>query len=163
MGNRSTLSNTHYLPSGYPSSDRNRCACSVKGRRKVLDTKRFDYTPLEGIQEISYLLVAYKSARRYHQEYKRKMMKVQRRGQTKKQMKKKSHKNLQRRIIKSNRNMAKGVEGCAWCKDKETKTRPMAKNILKMIVLASYKNMPSFKLQRSVSGNGASVQEIEVV
>jgi len=77
----------------------------------VLDTKRFDYTLLEGIQEISYLLVAYRSARRYHHEYERKTMKVQRRGQTKKQMKKKSHKNLQRRIVKSNRNIAKGSTG----------------------------------------------------
>src|SRR6266404_3845129 len=115
------------------------------------------------MQEISYLLLVYISAQRYHQEYERKMINVQRRGQTKKQMKKKSHKSLQRRIVKSNRNMAKGVEGHAWCKDKKTKARPMMKNILKMIILAAYKNMPSFKLQRSVSGNGASVQEIEVV
>src|SRR6266404_8103122 len=111
----------------------------VKGRQRVSDTKHFDYLLLEGIQEISYLLVAYRSARRYHHEYERKTIKVQRQGQTKKQMKKKSHKNLQRSIVKSNRNMAKRVEGCAWCKDKETKTRPMTKNILKMIVLASYK------------------------
>src|SRR5882762_4447385 len=140
-----------------------RCACSVKGRRKVLDTKHFDYTLLEGIQEISYLLVAYKRAWRYHHEYERKTMKVQRRGQTKKQMKKKSHRNLQRSIVKSNRNMAKGVEGRAWCKNKKTKTRPMTKNIFEMVILAAYKDMPTLELQRSVSSDGASVQEIKVV
>ncbi len=118
----------------------------MKGRRKVSDTKRFDYLLLEGIQEISYLLVAYRSARRYHQEYERKTIKVQRWGQTKKQIKKKSHKNLQRSIIKSNRNMAKGVEGRVWCKDKKTKTRPMTKNIFKMVILAAYKDVPTFKL-----------------
>ncbi len=123
----------------------------------MLDTKHFDYLLLGDVQEISYLLVAYRSARRYHQEYKRKTIKVQRRGQTKKQMKKKSHKNLQRSIVKSNRNMAKGVEGRAWCKDKKTKARPMTKNILKMIILAAYKDVSSFELQGSVSGNGASV------
>ena len=127
------------------------------------DTKHFDYLLLEGIQEISYLLVAYRSVRRYHQEYKRKTIKVQRRGQMKKQMKKKSHKNLQRRIIKSNRNMAKGVEGCVWCKNKKTKTRPMTKDIFKMIVLAVYKDVSTLELQRPVSRNGASVQEIKVV
>jgi len=123
----------------------------------VLDTKRFDYTLLEGIQEISYLLVAYRSARRYHHEYERKTIKVQRRGQTKKQMKKKSHKNLQRSIVKSNRNMAKGVEGRVWCKNKRTKTRPITKDVLKMIILAAYKDVPSFELQGPISGNGASV------
>ena len=129
----------------------------------MLDTKRFDYTLLEGIQEISYLLVAYRSARRYHHEYERKTIKVQRRGQTKKQMKKKSHKNLQRSIVKSNRNMAKGVEGRAWCKNKKAETRPMAKNVLKMIILAAYKDMPTLELQRPVSRNRASIQEIKVV
>ena len=78
-------------------------------------------------------------------------------------MKRKSHKNLQRRIVKSNRNMAKGVDGHAWCKDKKTKTRPMTKNIFEMVILAAYEDVPSLKLQRPVSGNGASVQEIEVV
>ena len=112
----------------------------------MADTKRFDYSSLGGVQEISYLLVAYKRDRRYHHEYERKTMKVQRRGQTKKQMKKKSHKNLQRRIVKSNRNMAKGVEGRAWCKDKQTKARPMTKNILKMIVLRTYEDMSTFEL-----------------
>ena len=135
----------------------------MNGRRRVLDTKRFDYTLLEGIQEISYLLVAYRSARRYHHEYERKTMKVQRRGQTKKQIKKKSHKNLQRRIVKSNRNMAKGVEGRAWCKDKQTKARPVTKNILKMIILGTHEDVPTLELQVSVSGDGASVQEIEMV
>ncbi len=135
----------------------------MNGRRRVLDTKRFDYTLLEGIQEISYLLVAYRSPRRYHHEYERKTMKVQRRGQTKKQMKKKSHKNLQRRIVKSNRNMAKGVEGRAWCKDKQTKARPVTKNILKMIILGTHEDVPTLELQVSVSGDGASVQEIEMV
>ena len=91
------------------------------------------------------------------------MIRDQRRGQTKKQMKKKSHKNLQRSIVKSNRNMAKGVEGRAWCKNKKTKMRPMTKDIFEMIILTAYKDMPSFELQRSVSRNGASVQEIEVV
>ena len=134
----------------------------MNGRRRVLDTKRFDYTLL-GIQEISYLLVAYRSARRYHHEYERKTIKVQRRGQTKKQMKKKSHKILQRRIVKSNRNMAKGVEGRAWCKDKQTKARPVTKNILKMIILWTHKDVPTLELQVTVSGNGASVQEIEMV
>src|SRR6266404_1015859 len=118
----------------------------VKGRQRVSDTKHFDYLLLEGIQEISYLLVAYKSARMYHQEYERKTIKVQRRGQTKKQMKKKSQRNLQRSIVKSNRNMAKRVEGRAWCKNKETKTRPMTKDIFKMVVLAAYKDVPSFEL-----------------
>ena len=66
-------------------------------------------------------------------------------------MKKKSHRNLQRRIVKSNRNMAKGVEGCAWCKNKKTKTRPMMKNIFEMVVLVAYKDVPSFELQRTVS------------
>ena len=135
----------------------------MNGRRRVLDTKRFDYTLLEGIQEISYLLVAYRSARRYHHEYERKTMKVQRRGQTKKQMKKKSHKNLQRSIVKSNRNMAKGVEGRAWCKDKKTKARPMTKNIFKMIILGAYKDVPTLELQITVGGDGASVQEVEMV
>jgi len=129
----------------------------------VLDTKHFDYLLLEGIQEISYLLVAYRSAQRYHHEYKRKMIKVQRRGQTKKQIRKKSQRNLQRRIVKSNRNMAKGVEGCAWCKDKKTKTRPVMKNIFKMVVLAAYEDMPSLELQRPISGDGVSVQKIEMV
>ena len=90
-------------------------------------------------------------------------MKVQRRGQTKKQIKKKSHKNLQRRIVKSNRNMAKGVEGRAWCKDKQTKARPVTKNILKMIILGAHEDVPTLELQVSVSGDGASVQEIEMV
>ncbi len=135
----------------------------VNGRRRVSDTKHFDYLLLEGIQEISYLLVAYRSAQRYHQEYERKTMKVQRRGQTKKQMKKKSHKNLQRSIVKSNRNMAKRVEGCAWCKNKKTKTRPMMKDIFKMVVLAAYKDVPSLELQRPISRDGASIQKIKVV
>ncbi len=129
----------------------------------MLDTKHFDYLLLEGIQEISYLLVAYRSAQRYHHEYKRKMIKVQRRGQTKKQIRKKSQRNLQRRIVKSNRNMAKGVEGCAWCKDKKTKTRPVMKNIFKMVVLAAYEDMPSLELQRPISGDGVSIQKIEMV
>ena len=129
----------------------------------MLDTKCFDYSSLGGIQEISYLLVAYRSARRYHHKYARKTIKVQRRGQTKKQMKKKSQRNLQRSIVKSNRNMAKRVKGRAWCKNKRTKTRPMAKNVLKMIILAAYKDMPTLELQRSVSSDGASVQEIKVV
>jgi len=118
----------------------------VNGRRKVLDTKCFDYTLLEGIQEISYLLVAYKRDRRYHHKYARKTIKVQRQGQTKKQMKKKSQRNLQRSIVKSNRNMAKRVEGRAWCKNKRTKTRPITKDIFKMVVLAAYKDVPSFEL-----------------
>ena len=67
---------------------------------------------------------------------------------TKKQMKKKSHKNLQRSIIKSNRNMAKGVKGRAWCKNKKTKVRPMTKDILKMIILVAYKDVPTLELQR---------------
>src|SRR5882762_164968 len=112
-----------------------RCACSVKGRRRVLDTKHFDYLLLEGIQEISYLLVAYRSDQRYHQAYKRKMIRVQRLGQTRKQIKKKSQRALQRSIIKSNRNMAKGVEGQAWCKHKSGKTRPITKNIFEMVGL----------------------------
>ena len=127
------------------------------------DTKHFDYTLLEGIQEISYLLVAYRRDQRYHHEYARKTMKVQRRGQTKKQIKKKSHKNLQRRIVKSNRNMAKGVEGRAWCKDKQTKARPVTKNIFKVIILGAHEDVPTLELQVSVSGDGASVQEIEMV
>ena len=135
----------------------------MNGRRRVLDTKRFDYTLLEGIQEISYLLVAYRSARRYHHEYERKTMKVQRRGQTKKQMKKKSHKNLQRRIVKSNRNIAKGVDGRAWCKNKQTKARPMTKNIFEMVILGAYEDMPTLELQRPVSRDRSSVQEIKVV
>src|SRR6266404_6148694 len=139
------------------------CACSVNGRQRVLDTKHFDYLLLGDIQEISYLLVAYKSVRRYHHEYERKMIRVQRRGQTRKQRRKKSHKNLQRSIVKSNRNMAKRVEGRAWCKNKKTKTRPVMKDIFKMVVLAAYKDVLSFELQRSVSGNGTSVQEIEMV
>ncbi len=109
------------------------------------DTKHFDYLLLEGIQEISYLLVAYKSARMYHQEYERKTIKVQRWGQTKKQIKKKSHKNLQRSIVKSNRNMAKRVEGRTWCKDKRRKVRPVTKNIFKVVILSTYKDMSSFK------------------
>jgi len=85
----------------------------------VSDTKHFDYLLLEGIQEISYLLVAYRSDQRYHQAYESKTIRVQRQGQTKKkQIKKKSQMALQRRIVKSNRNMAKGVEGHAWCKTK---------------------------------------------
>jgi len=78
-------------------------------------------------------------------------------------VKKKSHRNLQRSIVKSNRNMAKGVEGCVWCKDKKTKVRPMMKNILKMIILAAYKDVLTLELQRTVSGDGASIQEIEMV
>ncbi len=80
-----------------------------------------------------------------------------------KQISKKSHRNLQRRIVKSNRNMAKRVKGRAWCKNKKTKTRPMMKDIFKMVVLAAYKDMPSFELQRPVSGDRTSVQEIEMV
>ena len=91
------------------------------------------------------------------------MINIQRWGQTKKQMKKKSHKNLQRSIVKSNRNMAKGVEGRAWCKNKRTKTRPITKDIFKMVVLAAYKDVPTLKLQRPVSRDGVSVQEIKVV
>ena len=63
-----------------------------------------------------------------------------------KQIRRKSQRALKRRIVKSNRNMAKRVEGRAWCKNKKTEVRPMAKNILKMIILASYKDMLSFKL-----------------
>jgi len=61
-------------------------------------------------------------------------------------MRKKSHKILQRRIVKSNRNMAKRVEERAWCKDKSRKVRPVTKNIFKMIVLAVYKNMSSLEV-----------------
>ena len=64
----------------------------------------------------------------------------------KKQMKKKSHKNLQRRIIKSNRNMAKGVDGRTWCKNKQTKARPMTKNILEMIILGAHEDVSAFEL-----------------
>ncbi len=59
--------------------------------------------------------------------------------------------------------MAKRVEGRAWCKNKKTKTRPMMKDIFKMIILTAYKDMPSLELQRSVSRNGVSIQEIKVV
>ncbi len=59
--------------------------------------------------------------------------------------------------------MAKRVEGRAWCKNKKTKTRPMTKDIFKMIVLAAYKDVLTFELQRPVSRDGTSVQEIEVV
>ncbi len=59
--------------------------------------------------------------------------------------------------------MAKGVEGHAWCKDKSRKTRPVTKNIFEMVVLMAYKNVSSFKLQRPVSGDRSSVQEIKMV
>ncbi len=49
------------------------------------DTKHFDYPLLGDVQEISYLLVAYKRDRRYHHEYERKMIQVQRQGQAMKQ------------------------------------------------------------------------------
>ncbi len=110
------------------------------------DTKHFDYLLLDGIQEISYLLVAYRRDRRYHHEYERKMIRVQRRGKTMKQIKKKSQRALKRSIVKSNRNMAKGVEGCAWCKNKSTEARPIMKNIFEMVILAVYKDVPSLEL-----------------
>jgi len=58
----------------------------------------------------------------------------------------KSKKALKRRIVKSNRNKAKGVEGRAWCKNKRTEVRPITKNIFEMVILVAYKDMPSFKL-----------------
>ena len=64
-----------------------------------------------------------------------------------KQIRRKSQMALKRRIIKSNRNMAKRVEGHAWCENKSTKARPVTKNIFKMIVLAAYENVSSLKLQ----------------
>ena len=67
-----------------------------------------------------------------------------------KQIRRKSQRALKRRIVKSNRNMAKRVEGRAWCKDKSRKARPVMKNIFKMIVLVAYKNVPSLKLQGPV-------------
>ncbi len=90
-------------------------------------------------------------------------MRVQRQGQTKKQIKKKSQRALKRRIVKSNRNMAKGVKGCVWCENKSTKARPIMKNIFKMVILVAYKDVPSLKLQRPVSGNHPSVQEVKMV
>ncbi len=80
-----------------------------------------------------------------------------------KQIRRKSQMALKRRIVKSNRNMAKRVKGCVWCKDKSRKVRPVTKNIFKMIVLAAYKNVSSLKLQGPVSGDRLSVQEIEMV
>ena len=64
-----------------------------------------------------------------------------------KQIRRKSQRALKRRIIKSNRNMAKRVKGRAWCENKSTKARPVTKNIFKMIVLAAYENVSSLKLQ----------------
>src|SRR6266404_5662786 len=80
-----------------------------------------------------------------------------------KQIKKKSKKALQRSIIKSSRNMAKGVEGRMWCKNKSGKMRPITKNIFKMVILTSYKDMSSFKFQAPISRNCLSIQEIKVV
>ncbi len=80
-----------------------------------------------------------------------------------KQIRKKSTKALKRSIVKSNRNMAKGVKGRAWCKNKSRKARPITKNIFKMVRLSVYKDVPSFKLQIPVSGDCSSVQEVEVV
>jgi len=79
-----------------------------------------------------------------------------------KQIKKKSTRALQRSIVKS-RNMAKGVEGQVWCKNKSRKTRPVMKNIFEMVGLLAYKNVSSFKLQIPISGDCSSVQEIEMV
>jgi len=90
-------------------------------------------------------------------------MRVQRRGETIKQIRRKSQRALKRRIIKSNRNMAKGVEGHAWCKNRSTEVRPITKNIFKMVILAAYKDVPSLELQRPISGNHLSVQEVKVV
>jgi len=58
----------------------------------------------------------------------------------------KSQRALKRSIIKSNRNMAKGVEGCAWCTNKRTEARPITKNIFEMVILAVYKDVPSLEL-----------------
>ncbi len=74
------------------------------------------------------------------------MMRVQRWGQTKKQIKRKFQRALKRRIVKSNRNIAKGVEGCAWCKNRSRKARPITKNIFEMVILVAYKDVPSFEL-----------------
>ncbi len=59
--------------------------------------------------------------------------------------------------------MAKGVEGRVWCKNKKTKVRPMTKNIFEMVILVAYKDVPSLELQRPISGDCTSVQEIEMV
>ncbi len=59
-----------------------------------------------------------------------------------KQIKKKSKEALKRSIVKSNRNMAKGVKGQVWCKNKRRKARPITKNIFKMVRLLAYKNVP---------------------
>ncbi len=64
-----------------------------------------------------------------------------------KQIRRKSQRALKRRIVKSNRNMAKGVKGRVWCKNKSTKARPIPKNIFEMVILVVYKNVPSLKLQ----------------
>ena len=81
-----------------------------------------------------------------------------------KQIKKKSQRALKRRIIKSNRNMAKRVKGHAWCKNKSRKARPVTKNIFKMIVvLVVYKNVSSLKLQGPIGGDCSSIQEIKMV
>ncbi len=59
--------------------------------------------------------------------------------------------------------MAKGVEGHVWCKNKSRQARPITKNIFEMVILVAYKDVPSLKLQRPVSGDCTSVQEIEMV
>ncbi len=63
-----------------------------------------------------------------------------------KQIRRKSQRALKRSIVKSNRNMAKRVEGCAWCKNKKTEARTMTKNIFEMVILAAYKDVPSLEL-----------------
>jgi len=71
--------------------------------------------------------------------------------------KEKVHKGFTRSIIKSNRNMAKGVEGQVWCKNKSGKTRPIMKNIFEMVGLLTHKDMSSFKLQVPVGRDCPSV------
>ncbi len=39
----------------------------------------------------------------------------------------------------------------------------MTKNIFEMVILVAYKDMPSLKLQRPISGNHPSAQEVKVV
>ena len=50
-----------------------------------------------------------------------------------------------------------------WCKNKRGKARPMVKEILEVISLSTYKDMPSLKVQITKDRDGAAVEEVEVV
>jgi len=50
-----------------------------------------------------------------------------------------------------------------WCKNKRGKARPMAKEILEVISLPTYKNMSSLKVQVTEDRDGAAIEEVKMV